>query len=103
MREVMRRKVSAELWVSHQIANALQHIALGIKAKLLGRYLVAPFNTALLIQQHHAVGAGLQSRQNIIQALIALMHLLLALANPAAHTHTGLAPDARQIRRSAQL
>ena len=103
IREILRRKIRTELRVTHQIANALQHIALGIKAKLTGCDLIAPFDATLRIQQHHPIRAGLQSRQNIVESLIALLHLLHALANPATHANTGLAPDAREVGHGAQL
>ena len=103
MREILGCKISAELRISHQIPDALQYITLRIKAELLCRYLIAPFNATLCIQQHHSIGAGLQRRQNIVESLISLLHLLNALANPATHAHTGLTPDAHQVRHIAQL
>ena len=103
MTEVLRRKIGTELRISHQITDALQHIALGVKAELLGGNLIAPFDAALCIEQDHTIGTGLQGRQNVIEPLVALLHLLHALANPAAHAHAGLAPDPCQIGHRAQL
>ena len=57
----------------------LQHVALGIKAKMLGRRLVTPFNPTLGIKQHHAIGGRLQRRQKLIETGLAFFELLLPL------------------------
>ena len=75
--EILGRKVGRELGVAQQVANGLHHIALGIKAKLACRHLVAPFDAALRIEQHHAVGRGLDGGQKILQPLVAAMGFMM--------------------------
>ena len=58
----------------------LQQVAPGIDAELVGRGLVAPFDAALLVEQHHAVGRGLDGGQELLQPVLGLARLLLALA-----------------------
>jgi hypothetical protein len=102
-REILGGEVGAEFGIAHQVAYALQQVALGVEAELARRNLVAPFDAPIGIQQDHAIGAGLQGRQDVIEPLVALLHLLHALAQPPAHAHAGLAPDAGKLRGFPQL
>ncbi|MPN11438.1 hypothetical protein SDC9_158739 [bioreactor metagenome] len=74
-REILRVVVRGEVRVAHQIAHGLHQVALEIETEMRLRHLVAPFDLTALVQQHHAVGRGLQRRQNIVQARIAGVHL----------------------------
>ena len=99
----MRRVVGAEVRIAHQIANGLHHIALGVDAKLAGSNLVAPLDVAFAVKQHHPVGCGLQGRQNLLQAAVAVLLLGLALAQQAASAVCRLAPHAAHGGRRGQV
>ena len=48
--------VTRERRITHQIADLLLQVAVGIKAKMFGCNVVAPFDATLCVQQHHTVG-----------------------------------------------
>ena len=99
----MRRVIGAEVRIAHQIANGLHHIALRVDAKLAGSNLVAPLDVAFTVEQHHPVGRGLQGRQNLLQAAVAVLLLGLALAQQAASAVCRLAPHAAHGGRRGQV
>ena len=76
--------ISRKTRVAHQVANGLHHVALRIKAKLLSCRLVAPLDAPLRVQQHHTIRRGLQSRQKLLQACLAVLQLHFAPAQQAA-------------------
>jgi len=94
VREVLRGQVGAERRLAQQVADLLPQVAPGVQAEVLRRRLVEPLHVALGVQQHHAIGRGLQRGQQLVQTLLAGHHLLLLLAQPAAHAGAGLAPQA---------
>jgi len=101
--EVLRGPIGAEFGGAHQIANELHEIALHIEAEISCGNLVAPFNTPLGIEQHDAVGRGLQRRQDLLQACLAFPDLCLRLAQQTARAIGGLAPHAAQLRHRRQI
>lgn len=54
--EVLARIVGRERGLTDQIADMLQFVPLGIKAEMLRRDLVAPFDAPFGIEQYHAIG-----------------------------------------------
>lgn len=72
----------------------LQQVALGIDAELRRRGLVAPLDAALLVEQHHAVGRGLDGGQEFLQPVLGLAGLLFAVAQQLADALGQFAPHA---------
>ena len=54
--------ITCEKRVSHQVHNVLTNISFIVQTQMNCGCLVAPFNAALLIQQEHAIGRGLNGR-----------------------------------------
>jgi len=48
--------VAGENRVPHEVADLLLQVTLGIETEMPRSRLVAPFDMALLVQQHHAIG-----------------------------------------------
>jgi hypothetical protein len=99
---VPRGQVGHEGRVAHQVGQVLRQVALGVDAELAGRRLVAPFDAALLVEQHHAVGRGLDGGQELLQPVFGLAGLLLAVAQQLADALGQLAPHAGPARRQAR-
>ena len=57
--EILAMKVVDEGRVADQIHDRLQLVALGVDAELFGSRLVAPIDAIAFIEDHHAVGRGL--------------------------------------------
>ena len=74
----------------------LQQIASGVKTKMLRRRLVAPFDAALRIEQHHAIGRGLHRRQNLVKPRLAFQAVAVLGLEQAMHALGNVAPHARQ-------
>jgi len=89
--------------VAHQVADGLHHVPLGIEAELLGCRLVAPFDAALRVEQHHTVGRGLQRSQELLQTLLTLQQLQLTLAQQAARAVGDLAKHAMHGRGTGRI
>ena len=94
MAEVAPGVVGIEGGFAQQVTDGLHQVALGVEPEMLGRRLVAPLDVALGVKQQHPVGRRLQRRQELLQARIAGLCLLLPLAQQPAHALDGFAPQA---------
>jgi len=78
---------------AHEVADALLAVALRVQAELVGRDAVAPFDVVLRVEQHDAVGRGLDRAQELPQALLLALQGLLALAQRALDAVAEFAPQ----------
>ena len=83
------------------VADLLQHIAPGIETKMLGGSLVAPFDPTHGIEQHDAIGRGLDRREKLLEPVFTRLQLLVTLAEQAPGAIDDFAPQARDRRRPA--
>ncbi|AMM22967.1 hypothetical protein AX767_00145 [Variovorax sp. PAMC 28711] len=96
---VPRSEVSDENRVAHEVGQVLQEVALDIDAELRRSRLVAPLDTALRVEQHHAIGGRLDRREKFLKAIFGLSGLLFAGAQQLADAFGQFAPHTRTPRR----
>ncbi len=95
------REVGHKSRIAHEVGEVLRQIAFRVDTELAGRRLVAPFNAALLVEQHHAIGRRLDGGEEFLQPVFGLPGLLLAVAQQLADALGQLTPHAGPARRQA--
>jgi hypothetical protein len=83
---------------AHEVGDALETVAFGVDAEVVGRLRVAPGDLLIGIEHRHAVGRGLDGRQELRQALLLLRCRALAHAQRTLDTVAQFTPQAGTVR-----
>ena len=92
--KITRAEIGRKARVTHQITKMLQHVTLGLKAKMGRSRLVEPLNVSLRVKQCHAIGTGLERRQKILQTFITGLRLALTRLELTTCTVSNFTPQA---------